>query len=67
MRTPKVKPQTICSKCFQPENPYNHRFPADHSFSPRLETRQEAAYRQGYEAGYERAIDEQRALECWRD
>ena len=55
MKILKIKRETICAKCLEKKTPYNHRFPADHNFDPRLETIAEAAYRQGYEEGAARA------------
>lgn len=60
MKTPKIKRQTICAECHQNER---YQFVHDptmkglftHKFQPRLETIGEAAYRQGYETGYNEA------------
>lgn len=61
MRTPKIERKKICSVCLGHKEYYRHnpswKQAKDHSFQPRLETPEEAAYRQGYTTGYEEAAD----------
>jgi len=56
LRIPKIKREIICSICAENQEHHNHLMP-NHRFSPRNETAEEAAYRQGWEDGSNKIAD----------
>lgn len=71
MKTPNIIQKEICSECGGKEKIFRHlprKSPADshhHVYQPRLETRIEAAYRQGYEDGFKEASSKALWGEGW--